>query len=117
MKKLHNKVLFGSLILFSGLISTVTFASLPNSGAVSVASMAAYWAIDSGTQVYRYTFLGPLNDGCGVVGNEYAISGDENLNKILHTAYVMGQKVKVGITTRHNGDRCVITFVETVAAD
>lgn len=109
-----NKTLLITLALSCGFFSSTVLSSEPNSGEVNVYEMTAYWLEESSSTIYRYTFSGTLADSCGVPNKSYALSGDANINEVLKIGYVIGAKVKVGITPEYKGNKCVITFAELV---
>lgn len=78
----------------------ISHAADPNSDVVTVKTIKADWGTDSSNAVYYYQFHGlPATNGtCGY--DLYARSGDSNINKLLHEAYVLGAGIKVGITSQ-----------------
>ncbi|NHB91137.1 hypothetical protein [Photorhabdus cinerea] len=97
------------LFIFIGIISTSAFSAQPNSGIVRVYELKADWKIETNSPtLYLYTFKGNLASNCGKPGYLWSKSSDENINKLLYSAYTQRLDIKVGI----ENTSCTITTVE-----
>ncbi|EFG1570029.1 hypothetical protein K3Q15_004001 [Escherichia coli] len=96
----------GLIFIFSAILDCA-FAADINTNVVTVKSIKADWSQDSDNNRYYYMFDGLTNIGSDCGYSEWARSGDNNINKILHEAYFLGYGVKMGIRR----EACTITTV------
>ncbi|KAE9686472.1 hypothetical protein GP718_06105 [Escherichia coli] len=96
----------GLFFIFNSM-SDYAFAADVNTNVVTVKSIKADWAQDSDNKRYYYLFDGLIDIGSNCGNSDWARSGDNNINKILHEAYLLGYGVKIGISN----DACTITTV------